>query len=256
MGDLIGACKQLDLNSKYDNLNDSIKGMSTKIVDSIKNLFQEEISKISIKCTQENINNAFYNYEKQNGSIEKNSKSKSSIWINRHLPGFRFTQIKFVIEQMLDEIVSGNQSLNGIMLNRDEKRSMSALCNHLDRFWDIVQPKFNDFVGEKLDKIKTVVEEKYDLNKEELVKIGICSREDYLKITNQIVRVTWSKNPEYVGFTADPNTIKSNETYTSFRTTINYETDQSIKIDIHVINSENLINEYSPKIKITTEVEE
>ncbi len=96
----------------------------------------------------------------------------------------------------------------------------------------------------------------YDLNKEELVKIGICSREDYLKITNQIVRVTWSKNPEYVGFTADPNTIKSNETYTSFRTTINYETDQSIKIDIHVINSENLINEYSPKIKITTEVEE
>ena len=65
---------------------------------------------------------------------------------------------------MLDEIVSGNQSLNGIMLNRDEKRSMSALCNHLDRFWDIVQPKFNDFVEEKLEEIKKVVEEKYDLN--------------------------------------------------------------------------------------------
>lgn len=96
----------------------------------------------------------------------------------------------------------------------------------------------------------------YDLNKEELVKIGIYSREDYLKITNQLVRVTWSKNPEYVGFTADTNTIKSNETYTSFRTTINYETDQSIKIDIYIINSENLINEYNPKIKITAEVQE
>ena len=96
----------------------------------------------------------------------------------------------------------------------------------------------------------------YDLNKEELVKIGIHSREDYLKITNQLVRITWLKNPEYIGFTADANTLQSNEMYTSFKTIINYDSDQSMKINIYIINSENLINEYNPKIKISAEVEE
>ncbi len=96
----------------------------------------------------------------------------------------------------------------------------------------------------------------YDLNKEELIKIGIISKENYLKITNQLVQVTWTKNPEYVGFTADVNTLEVNETYTSFITTINYETDEAIKVKIHVINAENLVNEFNPKIMITAGVVE
>lgn len=96
----------------------------------------------------------------------------------------------------------------------------------------------------------------YDLNQSEFVKLGIYNREEYLKFTNEIVKVIWSKNPEYIGFTADANTLKSNEIYTSFTTTINYSTEQSIKITMNIINAENLINENNPKIKITANIEE
>ena len=167
--------KYNDLNKKYDGINASLKSMETKIdnlgknihnqlIAEIGNLFRGAVNNISIECTQKNINKAFYNYEKQNDIIEKNLKSNSSIWINTNLPNFRFAQIKSVIDQMLNDIVLNNKNLKGIILNRDEKRSLNALCNHLDRFWDIVEPKFNIFKGDKLEEIKKNVEEEYNLN--------------------------------------------------------------------------------------------
>lgn len=94
----------------------------------------------------------------------------------------------------------------------------------------------------------------YDLNRSEFEKLCIYSEKDYADLTNQIVRITWSKNPDFVGFKVDTDTIKSNETYTSFRANINYSTDQSINVNISIINSSDLVNENNPKIKITADV--
>lgn len=96
----------------------------------------------------------------------------------------------------------------------------------------------------------------YDLNKEALNKLGIYSNRDYLLATNQFVRVSFSKNPKYLGLTVKPNSTNKKDKYTAFQVNLNYSTDESLKLIVNLINSSEFINEENPKVKITAEINE
>lgn len=156
------------LDKKYDNLEKSItrsiNDLRDNIIKKIDELFREKVSYISVDCTKKNINKAFYKYEEQNDIIGEISQSISSKWIKKNLPDFRFAQIIYVIDQMLNTIVNLDKKLIGIRLNRDEKRSYIALCRHLDRYWDVISPHLTPFLVN--DKIKDDAIKNFNLNDE------------------------------------------------------------------------------------------
>ena len=98
----------------------------------------------------------------KSSSYVRKPQSNSSKWIKENLPDFRFAQIIYVIDQMLNTIINSDKKLIGIKLNRDEKRSYIALCRHLDRYWDLISPHLTPFIVN--DEIKNDAIKKFNLN--------------------------------------------------------------------------------------------
>ena len=144
-----------------------------------------------------------------------------------------------------DELKEAYESYKGPVTKQEVKNHLNYVAKNGKKIYDSCKDiNLNEIL------------QYYDLNKEALNKLGIYSDGDYLLATNQIVRVSFSKNPDYVGFTVKPNSVSSNDKYTSFEVHLNYSTNESLKLIMNVIDSAELVNEENPKIKITAAIKE
>lgn len=82
----------------------------------------------------------FNKYEKPNFNFIELNQFNSVKWINNNLNEFKFIQIIYFFDKILNKMSKNKIIPEEIKLTRDEKRSKLDLYNYLESYWEILQP--------------------------------------------------------------------------------------------------------------------
>lgn len=137
----------ISLNDKMDGLESSLKeNLSNNIIETLTDSLKETLT---MKFTNI-IDDAFHNYEIQEFQSCPLANCEVARWININLPNFRFVQIKMFFDLVFDNLIQENKVSAQIKPNRSAKRKRKTFYNHLNSWWDVLEPLLEDFMHTEL----------------------------------------------------------------------------------------------------------
>ena len=240
----------------YDNVkNKKIEGIEQYYDQNI-----EQIKKMNIVSKEEfvmiayQVNNVFngkniidlYEYNVDTDTISKSEDGKISFKVNLEYDNEKNIQILYTISEQNDSVIISSQNgLDEIFESYTGKISKLEVLKKIDSFIaNIKEIRFNSTLKTENEK-----RQYFDLNRDELEKIGITSQDDYVDIATQINAMRWrEENLNYESYEVNKENVKNEEIYKSFELIIYYNYDSKLDLEVSISNQ----NSVTPNIKISS----
>ncbi len=234
-----------------------------KTIEEIEQYYEqniEQIKKMNISNKEDfimlayQINNVFdgeniidlYEYNVDTDTISKSEDGLISFKVNLEYDNEKNIQILYTISEQNDSIIITSQNyLDEMFKTYTGNVSKLEVLKKIDSFISSIK----DFRLNSTLKTENERRQYFDLNKEELEKIGITSQDDYVNVAIQINGMRWSKSDlQYEKYEIPSEKIINEGDYLSSELIIYYNYDSILNLKISISNAENVM----PNIKIST----
>ena len=242
------------------NIYQSIKGKNIEEIEQYYDQNIEQINKMNItnkeefvmiayqinNIVDENDSTKLYEYNVDTDSISKSEDGLISFKVNLEYDNEKKIQILYTISEVNDSIkISSQNGLDEMFEKYTGKVSKVDALKKIESFIsNIKEYRINSTL-----KTENERRQYFDLNKEDLEKIGITSQDDYVNVAILINRMKWKgADLQYERYEILPEKVVTEGDYLSSELIIYYENDSILDLKISISNVENVM----PDIKISS----
>lgn len=247
------------VNEVIPKIYDEVKNKTIEEIEQYYDQNIEQINKMNItnkeefvmiayqinNIVDENDSTKLYEYNVDTDSISKSEDGLISFKVNLEYDNEKKIQILYTISEVNDSIkISSQNGLDEMFKTYTGEVSKLDVLKKIDSFIsNIKEYRINSTL-----KTENERRQYFDLNKEELEKIGITSQDDYVNVAILINRMKWKGSDlQYESYEIVPEKVVSEGDYLSSELIIYYEKDSILDLKISISN----VN-IMPNIKISS----
>ncbi len=235
------------------NIYQNIKGKKIEEIEQYYDQNIEQIKKMNIFSKEDfvmiayQINNTadknkvakLYEYNVETDTISKSEDGSISFKVNLGYDNEKNIQILYTISEVNDSIkISSQNGLDEMFKRYNGKVSKIDVLKKIDSFISSIKEyRINSTL-----KTENERRQYFDLNKEDLEKIGITSQDDYVNVAIQVNRMKWNESDlQYEKYEILSDKIVNEGDYLSSELIIYYNYDSILDLKISISNVENVI---------------